>query len=289
VSRVREAVAMADQDSPLRWSDRPGLDPDLLARIDTSVPHPARVYDYWLGGKDNFEADRKVAEAAMAATPGVVEGARENRRFLGRAVRYIAEQGIDQFLDLGTGIPTAGNTHEVAQAVNPAARVVYVDNDPIVMVHARALLRGTPQGRTAYIEADLRDPDSILGHPETREVLDFSRPIGIIIVGTLMHIRDEDDPWGAVRRYTDAVCPGSYLAITHLTADFEPEKMSALANSYNTGPLRVTLRTREQVERFFDGFELVEPGLVRTFEWRPDRPIPEGTVAGSYGAVGRKL
>ncbi len=279
---------MGDEGNPLRWSDRPELGPDVLARIDTSVPHPARVYDYWLGGKDNFEADRKVAEAAIAATPGVVEGARDNRAFLGRAVRYIAEQGIDQFLDIGTGIPTAGNTHEVAQAVNPAARVVYVDNDPIVMVHARALLRGAPEGRTAYIEADLRDPESILTHPDTLEVLDFSRPIGVIIVGTLMHIRDEDDPWRAVKGFTDAVCPGSYLAITHLTADFEPERMNALANSYNTGPLWVTLRTREQVERFFEGFDLVEPGLVPTFDWRPDGPKPEALIPGSYGAVGRK-
>jgi len=278
---------MEDAKSSLRWSD--AHDGDPMARIDTSVPHPARVYDYWLGGKDNFEADRKVAEAAKAATPGVVEGARENRAFLGRAVRFLAEQGIDQFLDIGTGIPTAGNTHEVAQAVNPAARIVYVDNDPIVMVHARALLRGTPEGRTAYIEADLRDPQSILTHPDTLEVLDFSRPIGVIIVGTLMHIKDEDDPWGAVKQFTDATCPGSYLALTHLTADFEPEKMAALAGSYNTGPLRITNRTREQVLRFFEGFELVEPGLVRTYEWRPDKPVPADAVAGAYGAVGRKL
>ncbi|MEV5410572.1 SAM-dependent methyltransferase [Thermopolyspora sp. NPDC052614] len=278
---------MEDAKSPLPWSDAP--DADGLAKIDTSVPHPARVYDYWLGGKDNFEADRKVAEAAIAATPGVVEGARENRAFLGRAVRYIAEQGVDQFLDIGTGIPTAGNTHEVAQAVNPAARIVYVDNDPIVMAHARALLRGTPEGRTAYIEADLRQPESILTHPGTLKVLDFSRPIGVIIVGTLMHIRDEDDPWGAVKQFTDATCPGSYLAITHLTADFEPEKMGALAAAYNTGPLRMTNRTREQVARFFTGFELVEPGIVPNSEWRPDGPVREGLVAGSYGCVGRKL
>jgi SAM-dependent methyltransferase len=247
------------------------------------------VYDYWLGGKDNFAADRRVAEAAMAATPGVVVGARANRAFLARAVRYVAEQGVTQFLDVGTGIPAAGNPHEVAQAVNPAARVVYVDNDPIVMVHARALLRGSREGRTAFIEADLRDPDSILTHPDTLEALDFSRPVGVIIVGTLMHIRDEDDPWGAVKQFTDATCPGSYLAVTHLTADFEPEKMAALARSYNSGPLLFTNRTREQVARFFEGFELVEPGMVWPPEWRPEGPIPEGAVPGSYGCVGRKL
>jgi SAM-dependent methyltransferase len=278
---------MESSKSRLPWSRTP--DPDWLSRIDTSVPHPARVYDYWLGGKDNFEVDRKVAEAAIAATPGVVQGARENRAFLGRAVRFLAEQGVDQFLDIGTGIPTAGNTHEVAQGVNPAARIVYVDNDPIVMAHARALLRGTPEGKTAYIEADLREPQTILTHPDTLEILDFSRPIAVVIVGTLMHIRDEDDPWGAVKQFTDAVCPGSYLAITHLTADFEPEKMNALAASYNTGPLKITNRTREQVLRFFEGFELVEPGLVRTFDWRPDAPVPRDAVAGSYGVVGRKL
>ncbi len=272
--RARERVFVSGRDS---------------ARLDVSVPHPARVYDYWLGGKDNFAADRKVAEAAMAATPGVVVGARANRAFLARAVRYVAEQGVTQFLDIGTGIPAAGNSHEVAQAVNPAARVVYVDNDPIVMAHARALLRGSREGRTAFVEADLRDPASILDHPDTLATLDFSRPIGVIIVGTLMHIRDEDDPWGAVKQFTDATCPGSYLAITHLTADFEPEKMAALARSYNSGPLLFTNRTREQVARFFEGFELVEPGMVWPPMWRPEGPIPEGGVPGAYGCVGRKL
>ncbi|WP_407674438.1 SAM-dependent methyltransferase [Nonomuraea glycinis] len=259
------------------------------SKIDVSVPHPARVYDYWLGGKDNFEADRKVAEAAIAATPGVVMGARENRAFLRRAVSHIAQQGVTQFLDIGTGIPTAGNTHEVAQGVNPAAQVVYVDNDPIVMVHARALLRSSTQGRTAYIEADLRDPQSILTHPKTLELLDFSKPVAVIIVGTLMHIRDEDDPWGAVKQFTEVTCPGSYLALTHLTADFEPEKMAALADSYNTGPLLFTNRTHEEVSRFFEGFELVEPGLVSAAKWRPEEPIPPGAVLGAYAGVGKKI
>ncbi|WP_214107059.1 SAM-dependent methyltransferase [Acrocarpospora catenulata] len=258
-------------------------------KIDTSVPHPARVYDYWLGGKDNYAADRKVAEAVIASTPGVVLGARENRAFLGRAVRYLSEQGVSQFLDIGTGIPTAGNTHEIAQSINPAARVAYVDNDTIVMVHARALLNSTPEGRTTYIEADLREPESILAHPDVLHVLDFSQPIGVIIVGTLMHIRNEDDPWGAVKQFTDATCPGSYLAITHLTADFAPEAMGALARSYNTGPLQMTNRTAEEVNRFFDGFELVEPGLVWASRWHPDKPIPADAVPGAYGAVGRKL
>ena len=261
-------------------------------KLNTLVPHPARVYDYWLGGKDNFEADRQVAEAVIAASPGVVQGVRDNRAFLGRAVRFLAEQGITQFLDIGTGIPTQGNTHEVAQAVNPSARVVYVDNDPIVMAHARALLRGTPEGATAYVEADLRDPDAILRHPDTLATLDFARPIAVVIVGTLMFIKDEDDPFGVVKRYTDAVVPGSYLAVTHVTGDFARDSLEAFAEAYNTGPVPLTLRTGAEISRFFDGFELVEPGMVALSEWRPDpdeAPFPTERVHGGYGAVGRKL
>ncbi|WP_285702755.1 SAM-dependent methyltransferase [Microtetraspora sp. NBRC 16547] len=259
-------------------------------KIDTSVPHPARVYDYWLGGKDNFEADRKVAEATRAASPGVVQGARDNRAFLGRAVRFLAEQGISQFLDIGTGIPTQGNTHEVAQGVIPEAKVVYVDNDPIVMNHARALLRGTPEGRTRYIEADLRDPESILTHPDVLTTLDFDEPIAIVIVGTLMFIKDEEDPFGIVKRFTKAVTAGSYLAISHVTADFEPEAVDASAKAYNTGPTPFTPRSSTEITRFFDGFELVEPGMVAVFDWHPDDDPTRATrMAGAYGAVGRKL
>ncbi|MFC0861129.1 SAM-dependent methyltransferase [Sphaerimonospora cavernae] len=259
-------------------------------KINTSVPHPARIYDYLLGGKDNFEADRKVAEATVAASPGVLQGVRDNRAFLGRAVRFLAEQGIGQFLDIGTGIPTQGNTHEVAQAVNPAARVVYVDNDPIVMAHARALLRSTPEGRTAYIEADLRDPDSILDHPDTLATLDFTEPIAIVIVGTLMYVDDKEDAFGVVKRYTDAVVPGSHLAITHVTADFEPESLEAFAEAYNSTHEMLTLRTRAEIMRFFDGFELVEPGMVGLSQWRP-APGEDSyrRTHGAYGAVGRKL
>jgi hypothetical protein len=179
------------------------------AKIDTSVPHPARVYDYWLGGKDNFEVDRQVANATTAASPGVRQGARDNRAFLGRAVRFIAEQGVTQFLDIGTGIPTQGNVHEVAQSVHPTARVVYVDNDPIVMSHARALLRSSPEGKTVYIEADLREPETILRHADTLATLDFTRPIGLVIVGTLMFIKDSDDPFSLAKRFTDPLPSGS--------------------------------------------------------------------------------
>ncbi|WP_433225813.1 SAM-dependent methyltransferase [Microtetraspora malaysiensis] len=278
---------MANDKPFLPWSATPEPTP---LKIDTSVPHPARVYDYWLGGKDNFEADRKVAEATHAASPGVVQGAKDNRAFLGRAVRFLAEQGIRQFLDIGTGIPTQGNTHEVAQGVIPEAKIVYVDNDPIVMIHARALLRGTPEGKTTYVEADLRDPESILTHPDVLTTLDFDEPIAIVIVGTLMFIKDDEDPFGIVKRYTDAVAAGSYLAISHVTADFEPEAVGASAKAYNTGPTFFTPRTGAEIARFFDGFELVEPGMVAVFDWHPDDdPFRDTRLAGAYGAVGRKL
>ncbi|MFI7611225.1 SAM-dependent methyltransferase [Nonomuraea terrae] len=259
-------------------------------RIDTSVPHSARVYDYWLGGKDNFAADRAVAEATAKASPGVVQGARDNRAFLGRAVRHIAAQGVTQFLDIGTGIPTQGNTHEVAQAADPAARIVYLDNDPIVMIHARALLKGTPEGRTAYIEADLREPDAILKHPELLETIDLSKPVGLVIVGTLMFIKDHEDPFGLVARYSEALAPGSYLAISHVTADFAPKLVGASAEAYNSEALAFTPRSGEQILRFFEGYELEEPGLVPVFDWRPDGPVDRAPQdAGAYGVVGRKL
>ncbi|SDK76823.1 S-adenosyl methyltransferase [Nonomuraea maritima] len=259
-------------------------------RIDTSVPHSARVYDYWLGGKDNFAADRAVAEATAKASPGVVQGARDNRAFLGRAVRHIAAQGVTQFLDIGTGIPTQGNTHEVAQDAYPAARVVYADNDPIVMLHARALLKGTPEGRTSYIEADLRDPDTILKHPDLLETIDLSKPVGLVIVGTLMFIKDHEDPFGLVARYSAALAPGSYLAISHVTADFAPKLVGASADAYNSEALAFTPRSGEQIMRFFDGYELEEPGLVPVFDWRPDAPVSRDPQdAGAYGVVGRKL
>jgi hypothetical protein len=270
--------------NPLPWTDRS----PAAAKVDTSVPHPARVYDYWLGGKDNFEVDREVAKATAAASPGVVQGARDNRAFLGRAVRFIADQGVKQFLDIGTGIPTQGNVHEVAQAVSPDARIVYVDNDPIVMTHARALLRGTPEGKTTYIEADLREPDTILGHPDVLATLDFDQPIAIVVVGTLMFIKDAEDPFGLVKRFTARVVPGSYLAISHVSADFNPEGMAASVRAYNKGPMPFTPRTGAEIARFFEDFELVEPGLVKVFDWRPDRPVPPDADPGAYGGVGVK-
>ncbi|WP_232320464.1 SAM-dependent methyltransferase [Herbidospora daliensis] len=249
------------------------------------------MYDYWLGGKDNFEADRKVAEGTAAVSPGIVQGARDNRAFLGRAVRYLAEQGVTQFLDIGTGIPTQGNVHEVAQQINPAARIAYVDNDPIVMTHARALLRGTREGRTCYVEADLREPKSILEHPEINDVIDFGRPVALVIVGTLMFIADEEDPAGLVHQFTEALVPGSHFAVSHVTADFFPKAVGNAADAYRSSKLGFTPRSREQISEYFEGFELVEPGMVPVALWRPDEDLElaSGREHGAYGAIGRKI
>ena len=256
--------------------------------INPNIPHSARVYDYWLGGKYNFEADRRVAEQVIAAVPGVRESARNNRAFLGRAVRHLTRLGVRQFLDLGTGIPSQGNTHEVAQSEAPDARVVYVDNDPIVMTHARALLTSAPEGRTAYIEADVRDPRSILEHPDTLDTLDFGRPIALMMVAILMHISDDDDPAGLVKAYAQALPRGSYLVLSHLTLDLVPEELAAryLAATRNQAMHR-TPRPADQIARYFDGFELVEPGLVGVSQWH-DAPLFPDSATWMLAGVGRK-
>jgi hypothetical protein len=247
--------------------------------FDTSVAHIARVYDYWLGGKDNFAADRELAEQFMKADPAVTMGVRSNRAFLGRAVHYLtAEAGIRQFLDIGTGIPTANNTHEVAQRAAPSARVVYVDNDPIVLAHARALLTSDPAGATDYIDADLRDTARILA--EAAKTLDFTRPLAIMLIGVLHCIPDADHPGEIVARLAKAIPPGGYLVISHPASDIHAEEMArgaALMNRSLAGS--VTFRPRDQVAAMFAGLELVEPGLVPTTQWRPGpgantRPLP---------------
>ena len=252
-------------------------------QIDTSVPHIARVYDYWLGGKDNFAVDRELAERFIRADPMAVAGVRSNRAFLGRAVHYLAtEAGIRQFLDIGTGIPSANNTHEVAQRAAPSARVVYVDNDPLVLVHARALLTSHPDGATDYLEADLRDTAAILA--EAQRTLDFTKPVAVLLVGVLHCIPDADDPAGIVRTLVAAVPPGSYLAISHPASDIHAEAMAqgaAMMNRAMAGT--ITFRAREQVARFFDGLELVEPGLVPTTQWRP---VPGADTTPLPGWVG---
>jgi SAM-dependent methyltransferase len=240
--------------------------------LDTNVAHPARVYDYWLGGKDNYAVDREAAQAAIAAFPGVISGVKANRAFLGRAVRFLAaEQGIRQFLDIGTGLPTADNTHEVAQRIAPETKVVYADNDPIVLVHARALLTGSA-GTTSYVDADLRDTAKVL--EQAGHNLDFGQPIAVILLGILQLIPDEDEPYAIVEQMLDAVGPGSFLVISHPTADIDAEAMTEMARRLNerSAPAQMTLRSHDQISHFFDGLELVEPGVVPVNRWRPDQP-----------------
>jgi S-adenosyl methyltransferase len=256
--------------------------------LDTSVAHVARVYDYWLGGKDNFAADRAAGEQAIQAYPDIVYSVRANRAFLARTVRYLAgEAGIRQFLDIGTGIPTANNTHEVAQDVAPGSNVVYVDNDPVVLTHARALLVSGEQGHTNYIDADLRDTERILA--EAAQTLDFSRPVAIMLMAILQHIDEAEDPYAIVDSLLAAVPPGSYLAISHPAADIETEAMAQMAERLNKLMAeKVTFRNRQQVARFFEGLELVEPGMVRVQEWRPASEIEAKSPAALWGGVGRK-
>jgi SAM-dependent methyltransferase len=256
--------------------------------IDTSVAHVARVYDYWLGGKDNFAADRVAGDQAIQAYPDIVYSVRANRAFLARTVRYLAaEAGIRQFLDIGTGIPTANNTHEVAQDAAPGSNVVYVDNDPVVLTHARALLVSGRHGNTSYIDADLRDTGRILA--EAAVTLDFSRPVGIVLMAILQHIDEAEDPYAIVNSLLAAVPPGSYLAISHPAADIETEAMAQMAERLNKLMAeKVTFRTGPQVERFFEGLELVKPGMVRVQEWRPASEIEAKSPAALWGGVGRK-
>ena len=256
--------------------------------LDTSVAHVARVYDYWLGGKDNFAADRAAGEQAIQAYPDIVYSVRANRAFLARTVRYLAgEAGIRQFLDIGTGIPTANNTHEVAQDVAPGSNVVYVDNDPVVLTHARALLVSGMQGNTNYIDADLRDTGRILA--EAALTLDFSRPVAIMLMAILQHIDEAEDPYAIVDSLLAAVPPGSYLAISHPAADIETEAMAQMAERLNKLMAeKVTFRTRPQVARFFEGLDLVKPGMVRVQEWRPASEIEAKSPAALWGGVGRK-
>ncbi len=269
---------------PSDGSDPPGT----AVPFDTNLPHIARVYDYWLGGKDNFAADRELAEKFMRADPSVTAGVRSNRAFLGRAVHYlVAEAGIRQFLDIGTGIPTANNTHEVAQRADPSARVVYVDNDPIVLTHARALLASDPAGVTGYVDADLRDTGAILA--AAARTLDFAQPIAVMLIGVLHCIPDEDYPAEIVATLMRAVPPGSYLALSHPAADIHPEEMAAgaaMMNQAMTGS--ITFRRRAQVATFFDGLDLVEPGLVSTPQWRPGAGVSPRPLPGWVG-VARKV
>jgi S-adenosyl methyltransferase len=258
------------------------------AGIDTSVAHSARVHNYWLGGKDYFPVDRAAGDAVRAAYPGIVESVRANRMFLARVVRFLAaEAGITQFLDIGTGIPAANNTHEVAQAVTQGARVVYVDYDPVVLEHARVLLAGDARGAVDYIDADLREPDKILR--EAARTLDFSRPVVIMLIAVMHLIVDADDPYGIVGRLTAAMAPGSYLALSQVASDIEPEQMAEAARRYNRLARETQRhRTHAEVTRFFDGLELVSPGVVAVPRWRPDSELAASARSGMWGGVGRR-
>ena len=269
-----------------------GNESDLPLEVDTSRPHTARMYDYFLGGKDNFAADRELADQVLVTTPSARIAARENRAFLGRAVRFLAkEAGIRQFLDIGTGLPAAGNTHEVAQAATPDARVVYADNDPLVLTHARALLTSSPEGRTAYIQADLRQPESILDSPAVKDVIDFSQPVALMLIAVLHFLPDADRPAEVLATLLDALPPGSYLAATHTTAEHDPEQWAPLQRAYESGGIPGQFRDSGDFARLaFTGLDLVPPGVVLASEWRPDtdglRPSPAEVSV--YAGVARK-
>jgi hypothetical protein len=262
-------------------------EPTDAPAFDTSVAHVARVYNYWLGGKDNFAADRAAAEQAMAAFPDIVHSARANRAFLRRSVTYLAGAGIRQFLDIGTGIPSANNTHEVAQSVAPDSRIVYVDNDPVVLAHARALLTSTPSGATDYIDADLRHPEPILA--AAAQTLDLSEPVAVMLMAILQHVSDEDDPYAIVGALMAAVPSGSYLALSHPAKDIHAAEMAEMAKRLNqTMAEKVTFRTHDEVAPFFAGLELVEPGMTNVPQWRPETESEASSPAALWGGVARK-
>jgi SAM-dependent methyltransferase len=268
----------------------------MTDRFDSGVAHPARRYNYWLGGSDNFEADRISGDTSAAAFPALRTAAIENRRFLRRAVTYLVkEAGIRQFLDIGTGIPAADNVHEVAQAIDPTARVVYVDNDPVVLAHARRLLAGAPGGATAYIHADLRQPGTILEHPDLRATLDLNEPVALMLIAVAHFLADADDPYGKVAHLTRALAPGSHLAMSHGTTDFLSREAAA---TFDALARRESARSREPVQmrgrtafsRFFDGTDLIAPGIVALPDWRNELPPDERPSAAdvfNYCAVAR--
>jgi SAM-dependent methyltransferase len=244
--------------------------------VDTRRANTARVYDYWLGGSHNFLADQDLGRAIAAVEPNMRAIARANRAFLGRAVRFLSAAGVGQFLDLGSGIPTQGNVHEIAQAANPDARVVYGDIDPVAIAHSRAILAGHPGA--VIIDADLRDPARILAHPDLRRLIDVSQPVGLLLMVVLHFIADAEDPWQVVATLRDALAPGSYLVLGHATDEGKPEVARATETVYNRSvATQLQLRSREQILPFFDGFGLLEPGLVYVPLWRPDSPadVPE--------------
>lgn len=267
------------------------FDTHVFGNIDTTRPSSARMYDYWLGGSHNFAVDRAAADQ-MTQACGFISGlARHNRSFVGRAVRFMSDQGIRQFIDIGSGIPTAGNVHEIAQAVDPCARVVYVDRDPTAVVHARGLLRDNSSA--GVIEADLRDPAAILDNGITQKLVDFSKPVGLIFASVLHFVVDDDEVVSVVDRLRERLCAGSYLAISHSTTfDNVPAELAAdsarLLALYNQSEMPLCVRTIDSVRRFFGDMELIEPGLVHIGRWRPDDPSDDPVGELIYAGVGRK-
>ena len=263
-----------------------------IADIDTSRPHPARMYDYYIGGKNHFAADREVADAALSHWPSGRIGLRENRRFLGRAVRYLAgEAKIRQFLDIGSGLPTTANVHEIAQAVDPSCRVVYVDHDPMVLAHARALLTSKPEGRTAYIQADMKSPLDILLSPVVRSVIDFDEPVALMLVAVLHFLEEEDKPETVLSTLLEALPSGSYLAASHITLEHDPVGVGGGQRAYHEAGLPMHARDADEFASLaFSGLELMPPGLVLVSEWRPESKAPRPTPAevSCYGGVARK-
>jgi hypothetical protein len=261
-------------------------EPDRSPKIDSTVPHSARIWNYWLGGKDNYPVDAEAGDEFAKVFPGIVDAARGSRYFLARAVRHLTGQvGIRQFLDVGTGLPTVDNTHEIAQSVAPDSHIVYVDNDPLVLAHAHALLTSTPEGATDYIDADVREPDVIL--EEASRTLDFSRPVGLMMLGIMGHIADDELAQSLVRRLLEALPPGSHLTLSDGT-DVSAARQAAHEKYNSSGAVPYHLRSPEELGHFFDSLELLEPGLVPVTQWRPEHtPFPVTPVT-TYGGVGRK-
>ncbi|KAB8162964.1 SAM-dependent methyltransferase [Streptomyces sp. 3MP-14] len=261
-------------------------------RIDTGSAHSARIYDYILGGADYYPADKEAGDAMCVEWPALPVHMRANRDWMHRAVRYLAaEAGIRQFLDIGTGIPTSPNLHEIAQQVAPDARVVYMDNDPIVLSLSRGLLTSAPEGRTAYVEADMRDPAGVLAAPELRATLDLDQPVALTVIAIVHFVLDKDDAVGIVNRLLEPLASGSYLAMTIGTADFAPEEIARVSREYAARGMPMRLRNLPEAEAFFEGLELVDPGVVQIHRWRPDGTEPAGIRdedIGMYGGIARK-
>jgi S-adenosyl methyltransferase len=265
---------------------------DNLTELDVERPSAARIYDYLLGGFYNFDVDRAAAQKITEALPDMPLFMRANRAFLRRVVRFLTDQGIDQFLDLGSGIPTVGNVHEIAQQANPSARVVYVDNEPVAVTHSRTILENNPNA--TVIQADINEPEDILGHPETQRLLDFNKPMAVLFLSVLLFLTDDEEAYRVVRYVRDALMPGSYIAISHPTEDeYPPEQGVRVKRLYAAIGTPVNVRSYNQVEKFFEGLELVEPGLVHIPLWQPEGPddlfLKNPELSGYYAGVGRKL